>query len=558
MVENILQSYYKKNLSSVSLVLMMILLHSALWFDFGSPLSKSLFLAHFGFFLLWQPIWNRYKHLTLLNGILFISFTSIFVYWLNLWSILLWMFLLVGFIGGILKFDKSERNIYMISLMFIVTELLIGCNTQLFEISLDPTVDKVFTLGMFYIPLLIFFFPGQPRKESLSVDLLRAISISLLISLLTLGSLLSMYHSGSDYLLALIQTILAISLCLVLISWLLSPRLGFSGFSQLWSQSLLNIGTPFETWLNQLYLINQEIDSPDEFLEYAMRELVSVSWVTGIEWNNTNNKGNYYAEKGKHQIKVNINELAVTIHTRLLAGGALYLHSRLLIQLIENMYTAKIHEHKLAQQAHLKTVHETGARVTHDIKNLLQSLKTLGSIATKSSTKRRDTDKLLETQLPNLTLRLQLALDKLNAPELIQHEYETLTNWCDSLKNRMNNKSVTLDLTIETDPEVPADLFDSIVDNLLENAYIKQQLDNDIKISVIVISNENEISLCVKDSGKAIPDSIAKIIFTEILPSSNGLGIGLYQAAKQAELNGYRLKLENNEDGDVCFKLTAQ
>jgi signal transduction histidine kinase len=38
--------------------------------------------------------------------------------------------------------------------------------------------------------------------------------------------------------------------------------------------------------------------------------------------------------------------------------------------------------------------------------------------------------------------------------------------------------------------------------------------------------------------------------------SRGGLGIGLYQAARQAEAGGYRLALESNRDGEVCFALT--
>jgi hypothetical protein len=39
--------------------------------------------------------------------------------------------------------------------------------------------------------------------------------------------------------------------------------------------------------------------------------------------------------------------------------------------------------------------------------------------------------------------------------------------------------------------------------------------------------------------------------------SSRGLGIGLYQAARQADAAGYRLTLEKNGDGEVCFALRA-
>jgi len=39
--------------------------------------------------------------------------------------------------------------------------------------------------------------------------------------------------------------------------------------------------------------------------------------------------------------------------------------------------------------------------------------------------------------------------------------------------------------------------------------------------------------------------------------SRGGLGIGLYQAARQAEAAGYALALETNRDGNVCFVLTG-
>jgi hypothetical protein len=42
------------------------------------------------------------------------------------------------------------------------------------------------------------------------------------------------------------------------------------------------------------------------------------------------------------------------------------------------------------------------------------------------------------------------------------------------------------------------------------------------------------------------------------VPSGGGLGIGLYQAARQAEAAGFSLALESNRDGEVCFVLRPQ
>ena len=55
----------------------------------------------------------------------------------------------------------------------------------------------------------------------------------------------------------------------------------------------------------------------------------------------------------------------------------------------------------------------------------------------------------------------------------------------------------------------------------------------------------------------AIPPDIAASLLRAPVASSAGLGIGLYQAARQAEASGYRLELESNRDGEVCFVLTG-
>ena len=52
--------------------LMLLLLHSAIWWDFGGPLSRSLMLAQLGLFLLWQPLWRRDQALAGRTALLFI------------------------------------------------------------------------------------------------------------------------------------------------------------------------------------------------------------------------------------------------------------------------------------------------------------------------------------------------------------------------------------------------------------------------------------------------------------------------------------------------------
>jgi sensor histidine kinase regulating citrate/malate metabolism len=103
------------------------------------------------------------------------------------------------------------------------------------------------------------------------------------------------------------------------------------------------------------------------------------------------------------------------------------------------------------------------------------------------------------------------------------------------------------------DTNIPAALFDCIIDNLIDNVERKRQSDPGVAISIKIQSNP--VSLTVCDSGDPIPEKIATILLRGVVPSENGLGIGLYQAARWAGQLGYRMSLISNRDGNVCFEL---
>jgi sensor histidine kinase regulating citrate/malate metabolism len=62
----------------------------------------------------------------------------------------------------------------------------------------------------------------------------------------------------------------------------------------------------------------------------------------------------------------------------------------------------------------------------------------------------------------------------------------------------------------------------------------------------------------VQDTGSAVPAEVAKdLLRGPVASRGGGLGIGLYQAARQAEALGYLLALQSNREGDVCFSLSG-
>ncbi len=546
---------------------MLLLLHVATWWDFGSNLSRSMLLAHMGLFLIWQPLWRRDQKLDPRETIFSLLLILAFVIWLSSWSLFIWNILLIGLVGGRTFLNRNERWTYMLTLVYLFSGILIANVPQVFGVSIKLSgITPLFQYGSILIPLMIAFIPADKESDrhSTSVDLFRAVIVALITAMLGVGSLLNMYHSGVAYPVALFQSLIVLSSFLLMISWLLSPNTGFSGLAQLWDRSLLNIGTPFEQWLAELANLSAQQQMPEEFLEAAMDALVDLPWIVGVKWQIGDKSGMSGVEDGS-AMSLSENVISVTIYTHRPGSSILLLHCNLLIQLLEHFYLSKLREQELAQRTHLQAIHETGARVTHDIKNLLQSLHTI-TLAIKrdnpensiSGERRKGSDQLLRRQLPHLTQRLQLALDKLQAPEKTVAEAGRLNAWWQALQSRNSHRAIKFTAQLKGNPNIPTDLFDSVLENLLENVHNKRQLEPHLLTQVKLICDNNWIVLTVCDDGSPVNAQTAIGLFQHAVDSDSGLGIGLYQAGKQAEMCGYKLDLMHNIQGNVCFRLMSQ
>lgn len=537
--------------------MMLEFLHLSIWFDFGSLISRSLMLSHLGLFLLWQPVWRGDEKLSIKNTALFIIFTLLITYWLNLWLLFAWLILLIGFISGRVTLNRSESTIYIIAIGFLVLELLFGCVPELADIKIEQAY--LFKLVLPILPILILIFPADKSESTIQiVDFIHAITASMLTSLVALGSLLNMFLSETSYFVSLTGTSIAIGGFIICISWLLTSQSRFSGITQLWSNYMLNIGTPFEEWLSDLSKINEQDLSPDDFLQKAMEKLVQFLWISGITWKVEKSVQNI-GDITNNEIEITHKNFNVCIYTYSAAGVSLKLHSHLLIKLLHNFYQNKQRELELTRQAHLKAIYETGARITHDIKNLLQSLQAITSIVSHDAdgSSMIVSQQVLKKQLPHLTQRLQLALDKLQTPQIQDDKEIYLKDWWDDLQKRNSHNKIQFQADIHGDPTIPVDLFDSVIDNLLENVQTKQYNEQDIEITITLACNNNVIIVTVCDSGSMIPDNISRQLLNNPISSDNGLGIGLYQANKHAEIFGYSLKLIINQPERVCFELSS-
>ena len=120
--------------------LVLLTLHGAIWWDFGGSLSRSLMLTHLGLFLIWQPVWRRDQRLQPRNAFIVLVVSLAAIYWLNWWSVFLWLIVLVGLLGGRVLLGRRERYAYLLALVVVISELLFGCVTPMFTLLLGlPT-----------------------------------------------------------------------------------------------------------------------------------------------------------------------------------------------------------------------------------------------------------------------------------------------------------------------------------------------------------------------------------------------------------------------------------
>jgi K+-sensing histidine kinase KdpD len=163
---------------------------------------------------------------------------------------------------------------------------------------------------------------------------------------------------------------------------------------------------------------------------------------------------------------------------------------------------------------------------------------------------------LLQRQLPQLTHRLQAALEKLRSPEVPTQELAgKASRWWSEMERRLAGGDVAFVSRITLDADVPTSLFETFVENAIDNARAKREAEPGMSISLALEADEDGVRLRVCDTGMAVPAAIASRLFQEPIERTQGLGIGLYHVSRQATLAGYRLMLAENRDGRVCFAL---
>lgn len=548
------------------LVAMLALLHVALLQDVTSDAGRILLLPHFALFLLWQPFVSAQSRLPGRQILVTIAILLAAVLWMSWLLAGLWLVLLAGLVGGRVFFHSTRRvrMFYLLALAYLIVMLLLHVLPHALPKAAVPEL-AVLVLARIGAPLLIvamFLVPRSLERDSArdAIDLVYSVFIMLMLAVLVLGAVSYMLLQQVDYLQALLVTLFSMAVMLLVASWLWNPVGGFSGLGALTSRYLLSIGLPFEQWIRSLTDLAQRDSGPREFLDRACADMAEqLPWVTACRWQDGAESGGTMptsAHDKAYDSTFRQGDLTLTLTTRQPLAPMLVWHLNLVTQLVARFYIGKQRDRQLREMAYVQAVHETGARVTHDVKNLLQSLNALlFVIGNDDKVATPESQSLLRRQLPLIAQRLQQTLEKLRVPDIESKERQACGLWWDAAAARYASQHVRFEFDGDRAVMLPAALFDSALENLLQNALEKRAGDPTIDITVMLDATRENAVLSVSDTGAEIPAARAAEIGQRPLTSENGLGIGLYQLSRLATLSGYALKLTDNEPGKVCFSL---
>jgi signal transduction histidine kinase len=540
------------------LLAMLLALHGVLLVGVSSPWAQPLMLAHLGLFLIWQPLWRGDGQLSI-RAMVFIAIAALVViFTLNWWVMAFWLIGLFGLVGGrVLAYRSVWARIFSLTKMvYLLALLLLWVVPHIFAAQSSIEIGRlllIYVLPVLLPVLLVLPADNRHAESAQTIDFFYSLLLFMLLALVVLGSLAFMTLAHINYIEALLRTLFLMGLILLALGGLWNPLFGFHGLQVVFSRYLLNIGTPFESWLIQLADAAQHAPDAESYLSTATALLADLPWLSGLSWQTADRAGQL-GEFSQHAVVMYEADLRLTVYAKQALSPTVLLHVRLLSQLVGYFYQAKQREQSLRDITRMQAVYETGSRLTHDLKNMIQSLLSLTAIAQSSGLRAQQ---LLQQQLPALTQRIEQTLIKLQQPQDTEDDAPMLllAAWWDALHQRNQHLQIVWDAPhVIPDQKIPAALFDCVLDNLLDNALRKRQLEPDMSIRV-ELKCATALSITFCDSGLAVPQSSLPNLLRAVVHSQQGLGMGLYQAAKWAEQLGYRLVLLSNQNGKVCFEL---
>jgi len=198
------------------LSLALLALHGALILDLANPLAQALMLSHFGFFLLWQPLWRGEQKLIPGQVLLIIGAAVLLIAASSWWLMALWIAVLFSLIGGNVPGIKNlgQRIVSLLAAVYLLSILLTWVVPHLFPDQQFPQALVAVVRYGLAIPAAAIFFVRTGKQQAASpysVDLFYSLLLFLMVVVLVLGAFVIREVSHGNYVIALAQALIVIA-----------------------------------------------------------------------------------------------------------------------------------------------------------------------------------------------------------------------------------------------------------------------------------------------------------------------------------------------------------
>lgn len=551
-----------RNLLLLAVLLGLLL---AVWERPDTLTGRVFWLADVGLFLLWQPMVDAERRLRPMQIGLTFGVLLAFATQMSWAGLAAWAAFLTALVGGkvVLARGVRLRWFFLLAFAFLSFLLFAWISPQVVVAPAAHAASPdlwVRWVAVVALAVLLALMPLDGNDDRAAVyDFLVSFVILMVISVILMRThtLVAVHHLS--HLEAVAQALLSFGLLLLLVSWAWYPRLGFSGIGAVVSRYLFRLGFPFDQWLNRLTELSDQEPEPHLFLQRAAVSFLDLPWVVGGRWA-VGGQAGQFGNEDRHRIELRTVEVEVVLFASHRWSAALVWQANLLFRLVTEFFRAKQRDRLLQKMRYLQAVHETGSRLTHDVKNLLQSLDSLCfALEHVDSQSADELTGLLRRQLPVVTQRLRATLGKLSRPTEAEEAALDLVEWWNGLQQRYQGQAIGFSTlsSLAGAWRVPQQVFDNVVDNLLGNALQKRATGVEVRVSVELEFAQGRLILRVSDDGQPFPLEVAAGLFSAPVPSASGLGIGLYHASELARRAGYDLRLIDNRAGSIRVELAG-
>jgi hypothetical protein len=340
---------------------MLLSLHAFLiWGGGTTMLQRAIFLCHYGLFLLWQPVWRSTEKLSKPALALFVGVGLVGFFYVNWWVSALWLAILFGLLGGRIFSEESKttRIVPILAASYLLSMLLLWVVPKLLSASADLEAAKfVITYLIPVIPISIFFMENINAKSGQLpvLDFFYTLLLMLVALILVLGSYAVGTINSVNYIQVMFISIFGFAGVLIAFSLLWQPSTRFSGVELLMSRYLLSVGMPFEKWVKNIAILGEVESTPNGFIQAAMAEMTQLPWVSGVSWHADATEGKL-GDLSNNVTQFNFKDFHMTLHTRWQISPALYVHVKLLTQIMGEFYEAKRREETLRQNTYMQAI----------------------------------------------------------------------------------------------------------------------------------------------------------------------------------------------------------